>query len=197
MKKIILLILSNVFILNINATVILTKKMKENSLDSAKYQLFVTKLGKENGISKIIIDGDYSDYLKFMKIEDERKNNQIINDSLKYGVDKGLNSSSIMSDSALNGILKNAGLAIVGNYLGNLIAADDHYVQVTDYSENGKLIGRMIKYIISKESLNKQDRQMIYASSYNESYGYNKGKIGIYHRNKKLALKYAKEEGIK
>jgi hypothetical protein len=195
MKK--LLLTSLLFCLiasSINAkTIVLTEEMKENDLDSPKFQLFISKSGKQIGTAKVVFDGDYDDYEKFLKVDNDKKNKQILNDTTGHVINN-LNASSYISGDMMNNILENAGVGIVVSFIGNAIAADDHYVQVTDYTNNGKFVGRMIKYVASKESLDEEDLAMIYQSTSSDSYGYSEGIVRIYKRNKEIAMDYYHKE---
>ncbi len=173
MKKIFVLM---VFIsVLLNAEVKLTKELIDNDIETNEYQLFVTKtvnISIDNLKSEVIFTGELEDYLEKYREkyeQDMQDELALIASSTSKIVFKGLFGGLLFGDNS------------------NVFFGDANYVQVTDYSKDGKFVTRIIKYIVSDENLPIEDQNIIYATTNSDNYHFNEGQAKlIFTTDKKL-----------
>lgn len=164
----------------------MTKEMLDNDLETHEYQIFFTKTNDiplDNLTPKVIFTGKLTDYYDFFK-KDMIKNLSLSTETLQTASTNALNT---VTDSMKNNLgqvtkdsLKNAGqnfgVALIMQPISIGLFGDDHYVQVVDYYENNTPKTRVIKYIVSDEGLPNEELEMIYNSTNDRSYHFNRGK---------------------
>lgn len=162
----------------------MTKQMLDNDLETHEYQVFYTKtldIPLDNLTPKLVFSGTLSDYHDFFK-KDMITKLSISNETLQSATSNALNSVKQTVNHTLNksDILKNAGqnfgIALIMQPIAIGLFGDDHYVQVVDYYNQEVPKTRVIKYIVSDESLPKEELEMIYNSTEDRSYHFNRGK---------------------
>ena len=122
-----------------------------------------------------------NDYYNFFKKDMVKKLN-ISNETLQTATSNVLNSVKQTVNHTINkgDILKNAGqnfgIALIMQPIAIGLFGDDHYIQVIDYYNGEVPKTRVIKYIVSDESLPKEELDMIYTSARDRSYHFNRGK---------------------
>lgn len=162
----------------------MTKQMLDNDLETHEYQIFYTKtldIPLDNLTPQVIFTGTLSDYYDFFKKDMVTKLN-ISNETLQSATSNALNSVKQTVNHTFNkgDILKNAGqnfgIALIMQPIAIGLFGDDHYIQVIDYYNKEVPKTRVIKYIVSDESLPKEELEMIYNSTKDRSYHFNRGK---------------------
>lgn len=163
----------------------MTKEMLENDLETHEYQFFYTSTNRIpiNGLTqKIIFSGSLSEYFEFIKNDLNAKRALLSNGTLYTASDSAFNaainsaSKTIKTSDIANNAVQGFGIGLVVNPMAGMLFGDDHYVQVEDYYEGEIPKTRIIKYIVSDESLPKDELKMIYDSSNGRSYHFNRGK---------------------
>lgn len=164
----------------------MTKEMLNNDLETHEYQIFFTKTNDiplDNLSPKVIFTGKLTDYYDFFK-KDMIKNLDLSTETLSSA---SANALKNITDSIKNNLgqitkdsLKNAGqsfgVTIILQPIAIGLIGDEHYVQVVDYYENDIPKTRVIKYIVSDEALPNEELEMIYNSTNDRSYHFNRGK---------------------
>jgi len=183
MKKIILI--SLIFGSSLFADLNIPEVLTDNDYEAYEYQMFVTNTKKipitKDMEKKVIFTGEAEDYYK--EYIESRKN--------IYAEDLALRSASIASSQTrvlskavphrdIN-TLKNLGVASVGSavlvaILGNFVK-DDVYVQVIDYFKDGKKVTRLIKYMVSEDDLDKEELELAFNTTDNDSYHFRSGGV--------------------
>ena len=172
MKKILIMLFMAMLL---NAEVKLTKELIDNDIETNEYQLFVTKTVKistDNLKSEVIFTGELEDYLEKYR----EKYEQDMQEEL-----------AIIANSTGKFIFKSVFGGLLFGDNSNIFFGDANYVQVTDYTDNGKFVTRIIKYIVSDENLPKEHQEMIYATTNSDNYHFNEGQAKlIFTTDKKL-----------
>lgn len=172
MKKILMMMLMSVLL---SAEVKLTKELIDNDIETNEYQLFVTKtvnIPTDNLKAEVIFTGELEDYLEKYR----EKYEQDIQEELELIANA---TGKFLFRAFFNGIL-------FGDN-SNIFFGDANYVQVTDFTDNGKFVTRIIKYIVSDENLPIEDQKMIYATTNSDNYHFNEGQAKlIFTTDKKL-----------
>jgi len=165
MKK--TLVLMTFLSILLNAEVKLTQELIDNDIETNEYQLFVTKtvdVPTDGLKSKVIFTGELEDYL----VKYREKYEQDMQEELALIANS---TGKILFRSVFGGLL-------FGDN-SNIFFGDANYVQVTDYTKDGKFVTRIIKYIVSDENLPLEDQEMIYDTTNSDNYHFNEGKVKL------------------
>ncbi len=172
----------------------MTKAMTENDLETHQYQFFYTSSNGilTNGLTqKIIFSGSLSDYLEFIKNDLNAKRALLSNETLSTASSSAFNAAintaanTLKKSDLANNAVQGFGIGLVVNPMAGMLFGDDHYAQIEDYYEGETPKTRVIKYIVSDESLPKDELKMIYETSNGRSYHFNRGKASALLNAKK------------
>ena len=154
--------------------------LTDNDFEASEYQLFITNtkeipLTKEMQ-QKVVYEGDIEGYYKYyneMQTKKFKASEQLLQNTLNnHALGNALFFKDVKS-------LQNIGVATLGSVALNAllggIMGDETYVQVSDYYVNGKAQTRIIKYIVSDDDLDKNERELLYKTSNDQSYHFRSG----------------------
>lgn len=171
----------------------MTKAMIENDLETHQYQFFYTSSNgiPTNGLTqKIIFSGSLTNYFEFIK-NDLNAKRTLSNETLSTASGSAFNaainaaSNSIKKSDIANNAVQGFGIGLVVNPMAGMLFGDDHYAQIEDYYEGETPKTRVIKYVVSDESLPNDELKMIYETSNGRSYHFNRGKASALFNAKK------------
>jgi len=164
----------------LNAEIKLTEELIDNDIETNEYQLFVTKtvdVSIDNLKSEVIFTGELEDYFEKYR----EKYEQDMEEEL-----------AIIASSTGKVLFRSIFGGLLFGDNSNVFFGDANYVQVTDYTKNGKFVTRIIKYIVSDENLPKEDQQMIYATTNSDNYHFNEGQAKLIFTTDRKLNEYKK-----
>lgn len=155
--------------------------LTDNDFETYEYQLFVTNT---KGIElssqmtpKVIFEGEIEDYYTFYNDMNTKKLNvgeQLMNNVVSQN--QNLGNALFFKDIKS---LQNIGITSVGslalNALLGSVLGDETYVQVVDYYIGDNAQTRLIKYIVSDDDLDKEERDLLYKTTNTQSYHFRSG----------------------
>lgn len=186
MKKIILasIVAYSTLFAEVTGPTILT----DNDFETYEYQFFITNTKEiaitKEMVGKVIFEGEIEDYYTFynemnsksFKVSEQLANNIVLHQN------KALGNALFFKDIKA---LENIGIASIGSLALNTllggILGDDTYVKVVDYYKDEVLQTRLIKYLVSDDDLNKNQRELLYKTSNNQSYHFRSGGFQSIH----------------
>lgn len=165
------------------ADITVPKVLSDNDFEAYEFQLFVTNTRNINitndMTSKVVFEGDVKDYYKdYSEINKKRF-------ELSEEVSKRLTTANKSLGNAIYfkdvQSLQNIGIASIGSIALNSVLgtflADDTYVQVLDFYKDGNKVTRVIKYLVSDDGLDKDEYQLVFNTTNDESYHFRSGGI--------------------
>jgi len=161
----------------------MTEQMLDNDLETHEYQLFYTKtldIPLKGLTPKVIFRGKIDEYYDFFK-KDMVHHLNISNEAIAHATGNALNTlqhmhvENYLNNSAFKNAGESFGISLLMQPIAVGLFGDDQYVEVTDYYEGETPKTRVIKYIVSDESLPEEELSMIYNTA-QKSYHFNRGK---------------------
>lgn len=179
MKKI--LLCSMVSFCSLLADVKAPEVLTKNNFETAEYQLFVTNTRNiditADMTHAIVYQGTIKEYYQNVNkmLEKRFHAGEEIGDRLN-AMNQQLGQAVYYKDIKS---LQNIGIATVGSIAINAmlgpIFGDKTYIQVVDYSKDNKPQTRVIKYIVSDDGLDKEEQDLVFATTNNQSYHFRSG----------------------
>jgi len=163
-----------------------TQEMIDNNIESPEFQFFVTKtrnIETSNLKQKIVFEGELEEYYEFYNKLMTKGSQAILKANLgEAGLQtfNGAVSNTISSGAGGNSpeaLLASMGIGIAVNQALLALNYDASYLQITDYYQDKIPVTRMIKLIVSDESLEYEEVISIFKTSNTKNYHFAEGYI--------------------
>jgi len=180
MKKLILssLLIGSSLLAEVTAPEVLTK----DKFETVEYQLFLTNTKNipitKDMESKVVFEGGIKKYYEEYNAMIEKRfhlgeetTKAVLSTDSKFFAD-----AAFYKDAAS---LNNLGIAIVGDIalraLFSAMFGDDTYVQAVDYYQDGKPVTRVLKYLVSDDTLDEEEYKLVFNTTDDQSYHFRTG----------------------
>ena len=169
-----------VFSTHLAAGVTAPEVLTKNDFETSEYQLFVTKTRSVelSGLTpKVVFEGDADNYYtEYQKVLEKKLDlSEQANAAITH---KGTGIASSAYYKEIRG-LQNFGYAVVGSVVLNAMLGsfmgDRTYVQVTDYYKADEPVTRVVKYLVSDDSLDTEEMRLVFNTTDTTSYHFRSG----------------------